>query len=272
VRRTIRFSIILIVACISCERVEYYPDKPIIDHTTYVLAHQGGGFFDAGNTMEACVHGLSILDGIEVDIQKSLDNNIWLSHSTNILPCGSFPDLCFASLPSSSIIEIDSCLGNTINYTQLETVFEFMSTHHPQKFISLDVKAWGPCGVSLNVTKDMNALAQRIIELTAKYHMENKVMVESQTGDFLYYMKKHCTFIETYLTTFGDLELGISRALDAGYSGVSFQYNVKEAVVKEQIDLMHRKGLKIQLWTLEEASQLEEAIALNPDFVQTDSF
>jgi glycerophosphoryl diester phosphodiesterase len=267
-------AILLVITSVACERVEYYPDKPGTFEKTRVLGHRGGGLYDAGNTMESCKRGLNMLDGIEIDIQKGADNVLWLSHSSSVLPCGSFTGRCFASLNSSSIIDVDSCLGNSINYTPLEAVFEYISIHHPDKFVSLDVKAWEPCEFQgINITSEMNALGEEIIHLTVKYHLENRVMVESETGDFLYYVKKKAgSFIETYLLTLGDFELGASRALRSGFSGISFEYNAEETIVKEQVDMLHRKGLKIQLWTIDDDSEMDEARALSPDFIQTDVF
>jgi glycerophosphoryl diester phosphodiesterase len=272
-RFQLQLVILVMIIFSSCERVEYYPDKPLPEIHTHILAHQGGGFFDQGNTLEACKYGLEMLNGIEIDIQRSSDNTLWLNHSSSVLPCGSLAERCFASVSSAYITGIDSCLGKDINYTKLETVFEYISLNHPDKYVSLDVKAWSPCELSgINVTKEMNKLAQEIIDLTAKYHLDNRVMVESEAGDFLYYVKTHSDFIETYLLTLGDFELGISRALDAGFSGISFSYKFKEPIIKEQIDLIHRKGLKIQLWTVNDPADMEEARSMNPDFIQTDNF
>lgn len=262
---------ILLFIATSCSRVKYFPDNPITVSNTIILAHKGGGSFDEGNTYEACKLGFAKLEGIECDIQKSSDNHLWLDHSSKISPCGAFEENCFASLTTNTIIQIDSCLGNQKNYTQLDTIFQYMSKYYPNKYISLDVKAWSPCDIhSMNITKAMNELAQKIINLTKSYHLENRVMVESETGDFLYYVKTHSDFIETYLTTMGDFELGISRALDAGFSGISFDYTYKKSISRELVDLIHRKGLKIQLWTLYESNDIEEALLLNPDFIQTD--
>jgi glycerophosphoryl diester phosphodiesterase len=264
--------ILLVVVAFSCERVEYFPDKPIHDSATRILAHKGGGFFDDGNTLAACIYGLQVADGIEVDIQKSLDNDLWLSHSSIVASCGTFKETCFASISSGSIVNLDSCMGNQKDYTKLEEVFGFMSTHHPEKYISLDVKAWSPCEAGgINVIHEMNLMAQAILDLTERYQMDDHVLVESEVGDFLYYIKKRNPRIETYLATLGDFELGISRALDAGFSGVSFHYKFDEPINKEQVDLLHRKGLKIQLWTVNDTADMEEAKSLNPDFIQTDN-
>jgi glycerophosphoryl diester phosphodiesterase len=260
------------VLALSCDRMEYFPDQPIATEGTRMIAHRGGGLFDEGNTLEACMYGLKMANGIEVDLQKSSDDDVWLSHSSLVAACGSFKESCFASIPSSTIIAIDTCLGNQINYTRLEQVFAFMSANYPDKYISLDVKAWHPCGVShINIIHEMNLLAKSIVALTVKYHLEDQVLVESEVGDFLYYIKTHNDHIETYLASLGDFEIAISRALDSGFSGISFHYKFDEPINNELVDLMHRKGLKIQLWTVE-AADLEEAKSLNVDFIQTDYF
>jgi glycerophosphoryl diester phosphodiesterase len=271
-RILILIFIIEIAASLSCDRVEYYPDKPVVFDKTFLLAHKGGGDYDAGNTLEGCILGFNLCDGIECDIQTSSENTLWLSHSPYLQSCGSFEEECFVLLSDQTIIETDSCLGRDINYTKLETIFKYMSNNYPGRFISLDVKAWTPCGISgINLIRTMNLIGQAIIDLTLKYQLENRVMVESENGDFLYYIKMNADYIETYLTSFGDFELGVSRALDAGFSGISFAYGVKEEITKEQIDLIHRKGLKIQLWTVNDSSEIKAAIAMNPDFIQTDN-
>lgn len=256
----------------SCERMKFFPDKPIAVERSLLIAHRGGGDYDEGNGLASCMYGLQVADGIECDIQRSNDNNIWLSHSPYVTACGSVGSTCFASLSSSTIIQIDSCLGHGKDYTQLEEVFQLMSANFPDKYISLDVKAWTPCKLSnANLTKEMNLLAQKIIDLTVKYGLEYRVMVESETGDFLYYMKKHTGFVETYLATLGDFEMGASRAIDAGFTGISFKYKFKEAITKEHVDLLHRKGLKIQVWTVNDTNDIKEAQQLKVDFIQTDN-
>lgn len=256
---------------IFCERVEYFPDKPIYPDTTYVLAHRGGGDFDIGNTLEGCKYGLNYLSGIECDIQRSSNNSLWLNHSPYLPGCGNTSENCFASVSDYSIKLTDSCLGPDLNFTQLDTIFKFMHDYYPEKFISIDVKAWEPCDIQhINLTGEMNEMAQKIIDLTVQYNLHNKVLVESETGDFLYYLAKHTNFIETYLSTNGDFELGISRALHGGFSGISFKYKFRDSLTEEHIELVHRKGLKIQLWTISDTNSLKEAKRLKPDFIQTD--
>jgi glycerophosphoryl diester phosphodiesterase len=264
--------LIFLALSASCERVVYFPDHPVVTGNPRIIAHKGGGEFDGGNTMKSCAYGLANADGIEIDLQRSSDNDIWLSHSETITACGSFKETCFASISNNTIIAIDSCLGNEVNFTRLEEVFAYMSVNYPDSYVSLDIKAWQPCDISdLNVIRQMNQMAETVISLTTKYHMEGHVMVESEVGDFLYYIKKHFPAIETYLATLGDFELGVSRALEAGFTGVSFHFKFKERITPEMVELIHRKGLKIQLWTVLQ-EDMEEAKTTGADFIQTDYF
>lgn len=189
------------------------------------------------------------------------------------MACGTFGEECFHDISDKHMEEINTCLGSANSYPRLANVFDYISRNHPDSFVSLDVKVWTPCGIGdLNVTRNMNIMAQKIIDLIQAYHLENQIMVESEVGDFLYYVKSNSDFIETYLTTLGDYELGVSRALESGFSGISFKYKFTAPITKEQIDLLHRKGLKIHLWPVNGTEDIEEAKALGADFIQTDTF
>lgn len=117
----------------------------------------------------------------------------------------------------------------------------------------------------------MNVIADQIIDLTEHYNLYNRVMVESETASFLGYIKKKSDGIETYLTTLGDFERGMQIALKGGFSGLSFKYNFDEEITVDHIYLIRKKGLKIQLWTVNETDEIEQAISINPDFIQTDN-
>jgi glycerophosphoryl diester phosphodiesterase len=165
---------------------------------TYVLAHAGGGVFDTANTMEACMQGLSVYDGIEIDLQMSDDGTIWLGHDNYTKPCGIFAEECWHETTDARINEINSCLGTAMSYAKLSSVFEYVRDNYPKSFISLDVKAWSPCGGGdLNVTRRMNHLARQIIQMVEEYGLQNRVMVESEVGDFLWYVKKTATLKPT---------------------------------------------------------------------------
>lgn len=175
----------LFIVLAGCERVKYYPDRPLATGRTLFIAHKGGGESDGGNTYAGCKYGLDMLDGIECDVQISSDNTLWLSHSSQVGACGGRAERCFASSSDAAIQATDSCRNAGEAYARLEDVFKLMSESYPGKIISVDAKAWVPCEAKkANIIKEMNGVARAIIALTEKYHLQNRVMVESELGDF----------------------------------------------------------------------------------------
>jgi len=259
----------------SCDKIKYYPDKDYHEVKTLILAHKAGGGDSSRyqeNSTDAAKYSLSIVDGIEVDLQISKDKTIWLAHNADLSDCGGVSYDCFPETTDNQIINLDSCNGNTLNYSRLEEIFAFLSSSYPNKYISLDVKTWLPCAVtSSDVLGVMNVIADEIIRLTGKYNLQNHVMVESETASFLNYLKNNSIGIEVYLTSFGDFERAMQLCLESKYSGISFKYKFGEEIGIENIQLIRRKGLKIQLWTVDSEENINEAISINPDFIQTDN-
>jgi len=263
----------LIVILASCDKVYYYPDRDSGYQETKFLAHRSGGNSAyQENTLLSARYGLDALHGIEVDIQLSKDRTIWLSHSANLEECGSIQLPCFPEVGDDEIIDRDSCLGIEYTYSKLEEIFRLMVDSFPGKYISLDVKSWEPCALtSLDITGVMNVIAEEIIKFADKYHLHDYIMVESETATFLNFIKKKNNRIECYLTTFGDFERGMLLALEAGYAGISFKFKFGEEITNDHIHLIRKKGLKIQLWTINDTAVIQEAFELNPDFIQTDN-
>ncbi len=268
------FSIIILFTFNSCNKIKYYPDKDYLEVKTLILAHKAGGGDTSPyqeNSLDAAMYGFSVVDGIEVDIQISKDRTLWLSHDADLPDCGGVFYDCFPEVYDNQIVELDSCNGDLFNYSKLEDIFILMSSY-PNKFISLDVKAWSPCAVtSADVLGIMNVIADEIIKLTEEYNLQNRVMVESETATFLNYIKRNSTGIECYLTAFGDFERAMQLTLESGYSGISFKYKFKEEISIEHIQLIRKKGLKIQLWTVNSEDDINEALSVNPDYIQTDN-
>jgi len=272
--RTIILLIILDAICFSsCKKIKYYDHKPITDVQTKVLAHKGGGNSEyQENTLASAQYGLSLMDGIEVDIQLSNDRTLWLSH-TSILPaCTGVTADCFSSARDFEIIQLDSCLGNDFTFSTLDSVFSFLKTYYPEKCISIDVKAWNPCNVGTSdILGLLNVIAEEIIKLVTKYSLQDHVMVESETATFLNFIKRHSSGIGIYLATMGDFERGIGLALQSGFDGISFKYKFDEEITAEHVEMIHKKGLRIHLWTVNEEADIIEALSLIPDFIQTDN-
>lgn len=264
--------LVFLLGVISCEKIHYYPDRENTGSLqTRILAHKAGG--ECGftpNTLDAVRYGLKHEDGIEVDVQISANNTVWLRHDYKLPSCGSYFSTCFRETTDEQVAEIDSCLGKQDDFTTLEEVFKLMADSFPNSYISIDAKAWLPCDAKNgDMIGELNVVAEKIIKLKNKYKLTH-VMVESETATFLAYVKKHSSGIECYLTTFGDFDRGMLIALDKGFQGLSFQYKFRDEITRDHIRLLHKKGLKIQLWTLADENYYQEALSIGPDFIQTD--
>jgi glycerophosphoryl diester phosphodiesterase len=266
---------ITVYICFACNKIKYYPDREYLPVKTLILAHAAGGGGTTTlqeNSMEAAKLSLPNADGIEVDLQISKDRTVWLAHDVGLPECGGKSYNCFPESHDSEIMQLDSCNGDSFNYSKLEDIFVLMSSSYPGKHISLDVKPWSPCAFSsIDIMGEMNVIADEVIRLTNKYNLQNYVMVESETATFLDYVKKHGSGIDTYLLCLGDFERAMQLCLESGYSGISFKYKFKEMITIDDIQMIRRKGLKIELWTITTEEDIKDALAINPDYIQTDN-
>src|SRR5688572_28624910 len=111
--------VLIVLAISSCKKITYYPDKPINNVHTLILAHRGGANDSLReNSYEACINALTFTDGLEVDVQISKDRTIWLSHSDDVEACNETLG-CFAETTDDEIENIATCNGIDISYTKL---------------------------------------------------------------------------------------------------------------------------------------------------------
>lgn len=266
-----KYVVCLIFMFNSCEKVHYYPDDPLPEPTqTRVMAHQAGGYCGGTpNTLEAAKMGLRKYDGIEVDVQLSSDNTIWLGHNYVLPSCGDFQSRIFSESSDIRIAHIDSCLGPEDNFSTLDEVFQFMADSFPDKYISIDAKAWDPDDIkNMGVFGELRKVGEEIVKLRNRYQLKH-VMVESETASILKYIRRNSSDIETYLTTFGDYDRGMLIALYHEFTGLSFECKANN-ISANHIKLLHLKGLKIQLWTVNDTALFNKVKNIDPDFIQTD--
>jgi glycerophosphoryl diester phosphodiesterase len=154
--------------------------------------------------------------------------------------------------------------------TKLEEIFEHHRRNKINKIISLDIKSWLPTKNSFTQAY-LISLADNIADLIIQYEMTEYVLVECENAMFLNRVKKNSAAIPCYLATYGDFNKGMQRALKAGYEGLSFKYDSNTPPSQDMMDELHRKGLKIQFWTIDEKLEITEALKLKPDYLQTNN-
>jgi glycerophosphoryl diester phosphodiesterase len=259
---------ILYVSTGGCEKITYLPDNPFAGIPTKILMHRGNGFNTdfKENTLPAAEYGLSLYDGIELDIQFSKDGTLWLDHSNEVLDCAGNKVGCFQTLTDEEIISNSECDGDSRYYT-LESVFMLMADKYPDSFISLDIK--GQYCEILNTRDVMNDMAQEVLALVEKYNMHRKVLVETSSLEFLEVLEDQSSVGQCFIS-FGDVDEGLANAAATKARGISLEYGVEE-MNENVVNLVHNKGYGLILWVVNEPGDIRNAWNSKPDFIETDN-
>jgi glycerophosphoryl diester phosphodiesterase len=261
-----KIILIFIVALIySCDN----NIKPkIIGHRAYGVK----GFNDTimDNTLDAIKKALPIVDGIEVDIQMSLDGTIWLYHDQYFIT----PDSSFTSIVQMNdkdVVKHLYFLHPGVQFSTLAEVLEYFKDNKINKPISLDIKNIFNKKIYEKgyASRDyLNKLIDRIIYLAKKNNVDDLIFVEANSSYFLNTIKEKSK-IKTFYLGFTEFQKNIDYAIENNYSGISQNYN-DPGVNYENIQYAKKHKLIIQLWTPNTEQDLKKVFLLNPDYIQTD--
>jgi glycerophosphoryl diester phosphodiesterase len=263
--------IILLIVLNSCQKIKYYEDKELEVFAPQKIVHRGGeSQFHLENTLDGIKRSLREFDGVEVDVQMSKDESIWLSHSVDVYQCKTKLN-CFPEMKDSDIRAVLSCNGVDFSYTNLEDVFKFMKDSFPNKPICIDMKGWVPCSVnSVDIEGMLRREGELIVILAQKYGLAKNLLFETETTSVLDYLNSKKSGAGIYLTSYGDFERAVLIALKQKYSGISFKTNIGEKLSEDKIDLLHRKGLKIIVWNLLSSDEIAYYESIGVDYIQFD--
>ena len=253
----------------SCEKITYSVDNPIAGLPTSVLMHMGCGNNNPDfipNTLAAAEFGLSVLDGIELDIQISGDGTLWLDHDNEVHDCNGNIIGCFQELTDNEIEQFAIC-NDTVRYNTLESVFELMSIEYPKSIISLDVK--GQYCEIISTPGIMRQMADAILDLVVTYKMEDKVLVESSSLAFMDELDNQ-DLVGQCVISLGDIDEGIANATATKARGISLKYGVEE-LNADVVSLIHNLGYGLIVWVINEPEDIADVWNSKPDFIETDN-
>lgn len=265
-------SILLLI--ISCTKKA--EKDPIPYSKTKHIAHKGSGSNKSGyalaeeNTLEAAKYGFLYCDGIELDIQMSKDNTIWIFHDMFTKECDGIKKECIPDMTNNEIIEYSKCNNSTID--NLESVFKYHSENKIGKIISLDVKSMVDIRCKLNMQKHLNNLADELIKLTQKYSgVENYLYVESDNFNFLNKLEENNKSYTTFLLCTDNYDKVYNKLLKSNFDGISMLYTTS-SVDSNYIAKLRNAGYKSQIWLVNDKKEIENVtIQLQPDYIQTDN-
>ncbi|HEY1024888.1 MAG TPA: glycerophosphodiester phosphodiesterase [Sphingobacteriaceae bacterium] len=248
------------------------------------LGHKGAGNngyndHNLENTISAVREGVQMLDGVEVDVQMSLDGTIWLFHdedNVNDLNCSGTTEV--QSIPSmydSEIEKIQLCHKTKKDRLyKLSEVITFYKATPGGFFLSLDVKVSFPAEV-MQVVGGKNAYLLRFADSLASVIgtvNPEKIMVEIDSRLFCEQLKSHpnAAAVKTFFMRYEPFDQKIENAIELGYDGVSCNFT-DETITPEKIRKAQEMGLLVQLWTPYFRDEVTKTFSWNPDFIQTDN-
>jgi len=278
----ILYGLLLIFVSTQCKKEEVLLNNPPKQLDVSFLGHKGGGSssFNAyfiENTLPSVKDGLRWLNGVELDIQLSLDGTIWVYHNDDMgeSSCNTNYHRSIALAKDAEIETVRICqsvkrdriykLKEIIDYwNQTDSGFP-ISLHLKQEFRDTlnNPKIGGEAAYLARFVSAFQTLFP-----TVKH--PGKLMIEVFNTPFCQSMHtkvpgiKICLFKET---TFPKL---VSDAIAQKYDGVSCSIDDPTLTLAE-VKRAHSSGLIVQLWTPDSKADLLKAYNLKPDFVQTNN-
>lgn len=249
------------------------------------LGHRGAGsnnYNDVNmeNSIPSIKQALAVMDGVEVDVQMSLDGTLWLFHDSdvNYTLCTPGAPRSIITMHDDEIAKLKLCSrtknGRVYKYSELINLFN--SPEYPKGFyISMDIKTEHPAATLKAVGGEevyLRKFAQQLAkELSVLTHSASLIMMEQDHPAFISELKKYNVgkLVKYYMDGYRSFDIMVADALKLGYDGVSVIFTDK-AVSAKKIAAAQAKGLKIQLWTPYYDSEVYKCYNMHPDFIQTD--
>ena len=247
------------------------------------FGHKGGGnnsynpnFIE--NTLPSVQDGLKSMNGVEVDVQMSLDGTLWLFHHPDIgeMSCLANYHHSLITLKDSEIEKIQVCSGTKQSRIyKLKELVDFWNSSSNGFPISMHIK--------LDQTRDtlnhplvggesayLLKVADNLKVVFATMNHQDQLFCE--VFDSAFRNKIHATIpgLKVCLLKEVPFPQQVDEAISSGYDGVSSGFDsalISAAEVKRARD----NGLVVQLWTPETKAEIIQAYLLKPNQIQTDN-
>ncbi len=221
-----------------------------------VLAHRGGSLESYENTIESFHYSKNIgCKFIETDVQLSSDGIPYIFHDDTFLRLLG-KNIIFNSLDSSEIDKLRLFENHPI--PKLDTVLKTF----PDLYFQIDVKTDEVSLPTLEVIKKNNAMNRVCIASFSSKRLQN---VYKQYPDICLSMGPN-EVLKMLLSSFGLYRKSINgHCLQIPI----YQYGIK-LVTKRFVEFVHKKGLKICVWTINDETTFKNLIDIGVDGIITD--
>ena len=227
-----------------------------------VIGHGGAGHFFPGNSRQSIEQALKIgVDRIEFDVQRSADGELVLVHDDYLrLPGGQ--KKAVRALPTAAVREL---------LPGLLTFDEAVELIGDQSAYMIDVKSPG--------------YQREVAAAIRRHRLDGKSIVSSTYANVLQDLRREFPELRTGISTghlatsipmkaartvvSGALQISIPALLEIavrriGATDAMVQYRACSARL---VALMHRRGIRVNTWTVDHPKQIRRVIAMGVDGV-----
>lgn len=247
------------------------------------LGHKGGGnstFNDyyIENTLPSIKYGLEAMNGIEVDVQMSLDGTLWIYHNPDFMRTCCIPNYSHALvlLNDTDIGKLQICDGTISDRVyKLEEMFNFWRDQTKRFPFSLHLKVDQTAdtlnspligGKAAYLSKFADSLAKIFPPLSSS----DLAMIEIYDAAFLKKIKLLIPGLKVCCDKEGNFTILVDTAVKSGYHGISASFDADGISVSE-VKRARDNGLIVQLWTPDLKQELIDSYLLKPNFIQTNN-
>ncbi len=226
---------------------------------TLVMAHRGARGLAPENTLAAFRKAIEVgADSLELDVQPCATGELVVIHDSTLERTtsghGTVAGTPFAALRA---LDAGSWFGPQFAGERIPTPGEALDLARGHLRVNIEIKTSTPADQGVEA---------RLAEEIRSRHMDCEVLISSFNPAALLRMKRLApelprALIYSQMTVF-PLDLGF-HALEALHP----QFHLASAAM---VDLAHTRGLRVNVWTVNEPADMEAMIALGVDAITTD--
>jgi len=224
-----------------------------------IISHRGGALLAPENTLSAFENSVQIgAHYYELDVRMSSDDSLIIMHDGTIdrttNGVGNVSSLTFDQL---RVFDAGSWFSSEFEGEKIPLLSEALEV---AKNASTEI------GVVIEIKSTEDNIVDKVVELVKKMNMEDQVIISSFNFTQVVKAKSLASNIKVQLFAGAITETMISNMSTINGEWVGSGSNLSESL----ISLAHTNNVKVNRWTLNGATQIQEIIANGYDAVTTD--
>lgn len=230
-----------------------------------IISHRGANKYAPQNTLPAFSKAVELLsDGIETDVHLSKDGEIVICHNYTIDATsngkGLIDDMTFDELRK---FDFGSYFSSDFKETLIPTLSELLTIVKKMTMVNIEIKP----------SKKANDLVKRTLDEVHKFGLEKNVIISCFDPECIRLSKEIAPEIKTgFLYETGYLADEVRKYGVAKYCKelkADAAHPEKILITKEEVDSLHKEGMAVNPWTVNEYDEIVSLTRMGCDALIT---